>query len=71
LRADEAEAISDKIGMFSKVGHSPYTFFIGVAIEKKTAGEIWSQLEGGALSNAAHPDESEQVVSISRWLCTL
>ncbi|WP_255525584.1 type II restriction endonuclease [Fortiea sp. LEGE XX443] len=35
------------------------------------AGEIWSQLENGTLSNAANLNEENQVVSISRWLCSL
>ncbi|RRR77755.1 MAG: hypothetical protein EI684_01100 [Candidatus Viridilinea halotolerans] len=49
----------------------PSTFFIGAAIERKMAGEIWSQLEVGLLSNAANLNEHDQVVSVSRWLCRL
>ncbi len=56
---------------FSKEGYSPYTFFVGAAIEKKMAGEIWSQLESGLLSNAANLNNAAQVASISRWLCML
>jgi hypothetical protein len=56
---------------FSKEGYSPYTFFIGAAIEKKMAGEIWRQLEASTLNNAANLNEADQVTSISRWLCTL
>ena len=56
---------------FSKAGFSPSTFFIGSAIEKKMAGEIWSHLEDGTLGNAANLNEENQVVSISRWLCNL
>jgi hypothetical protein len=56
---------------FSKVGVSPYTFFVGAAIEKKMAGEIWIQLKKGILSNAANLNEENQVVSISNWLCNL
>jgi hypothetical protein len=56
---------------FSQAGQSPSTFFVGAAVEKKMAGEIWSQLENGALSNAANLNEQSQVASISRWLCTL
>jgi hypothetical protein len=67
-----ARAALDRIReAFSKAGHSPYTFFIGAAIEKKMASEIWGQLEGGTLSNAANLNKSDQVASISRWLCTL
>ncbi|NJL40789.1 MAG: restriction endonuclease [Leptolyngbyaceae cyanobacterium SM1_4_3] len=56
---------------FSKVGHSPHTFFVGAAIERRMAGEIWRQLENGTLSNAANLNEENQVASISRWLCSL
>ncbi|MFO5475513.1 MAG: AvaI/BsoBI family type II restriction endonuclease, partial [Dolichospermum sp.] len=33
---------------------SPHTFFIGAAIEKRMAEEIWNDLESGKLSNAAN-----------------
>ncbi|NJO40546.1 MAG: restriction endonuclease [Cyanobacteria bacterium RU_5_0] len=56
---------------FTDTGHSPLTFFVGAAIEKRMAGEIWDQLESGTLSNAANLNEENQVGSISRWLCRL
>jgi hypothetical protein len=56
---------------FSKVGFSPLTFFVGAAVEKKMAAEIWEQLETGALGNAANLNETNQVASISQWLCNL
>ena len=56
---------------FSRVGHSPLTFFVGAAVAKRMAGEIWNQLENGILSNAANLNEENQVASISRWLCNL
>ncbi|MBI5303844.1 MAG: restriction endonuclease [Chloroflexi bacterium] len=56
---------------FSKVGVSPYTFFVGAAVEKKMANEIWDQLESKTLSNAANLNDEGQVASISRWLCNL
>jgi hypothetical protein len=56
---------------FSKVGYSPHTFFVGAAVEKKMADEIWKQLKDGILSNAANLNEENQVASISRWLCNL
>jgi hypothetical protein len=56
---------------FSIVEHSPHTFFVGAAIERRMAGEIWNQLENGILSNAANLNEENQVASISRWLCNL
>jgi len=67
-----ARAALDRIReSFSKVECSPHTFFVGAAIERKMADEIWSQLEGGILSNAANLNEANQVASISRWLCSL
>lgn len=52
-------------------GLKPSTFFIGAAIEKKMAGEIWHQLEEGSLTNAANLTNDNQLASISRWLCSL
>jgi hypothetical protein len=56
---------------FSGAGFSPYIFFVGAAIERRMAEEIWTQLEKGILSNAANLNEEKQVVSISSWLCSL
>ncbi len=56
---------------FSRSGHRPHTFFIGAAIEKKMAGEIWDQLQDGTLENAANLTDDNQITSISRWLCGL
>ncbi len=56
---------------FSSVELSPHTFFIGAAIERKMATEIWGQLEHGALQNAANLTHTAQISSISRWLCNL
>ncbi len=56
---------------FSRENYSPLTFFIGAAIERRMAGEIWQQLQDRTLSNTANLNEDRQVASISRWLCTL
>jgi type II restriction enzyme len=56
---------------FMTHGLKPHTFFIGAAIEKKMAGEIWHQLEEGTLTNAANLTNDNQLASISRWLCSL
>jgi hypothetical protein len=58
-------------GAFGKEGLKPHTFFIGAAIEKKMASEIWSQLESGSLENAANLTDDNQIASVSRWLCNL
>jgi hypothetical protein len=56
---------------FAEAGRTPHTFFVGAAIEKKMAAEIWDELTKGILSNAANLNEDHQVASISRWLCNL
>jgi hypothetical protein len=56
---------------FSDLGLKPHTFFIGAAIEKKMATEIWNLLEEGTLKNAANLTDDNQIASVSRWLCSL
>lgn len=56
---------------FAKAGVKPHPFFIGAAIEKKMAGEIWTQLDGGGLENAANLTDNDQIASMSRWICSL
>jgi hypothetical protein len=56
---------------FGARGFKPRLFFIGAAIEKKMAVEIWSQLEQSALENAANLTNENQLASLSRWLCNL
>lgn len=56
---------------FSKFKLNPHVFFIGAAIEKKMAREIWEMLGEGTLENAANFTNDDQVASISRWLCWL
>lgn len=67
-----ARAALDRIReAFANSGYSPSLFFIGAAIEKKMATEIWDQLEKGKLANAANLNKNDQVASICRWLCSL
>ena len=56
---------------FAKLGFNPHTFFVGAAIEKKMASELWSQLETGTLENAANLTDDNHIASVSRWLCNL
>lgn len=56
---------------FSKQGFSPYTFFVGAAIEKRMAAEIWNQLQSESLANAANLNSELQVSSLARWLISL
>ncbi|MCX8506341.1 MAG: restriction endonuclease, partial [Alphaproteobacteria bacterium] len=50
---------------------NPHTFFVGAAIEKKMANEIWSLLKDGTISNAANLTNQLQLTSITNWLCNL
>ena len=56
---------------FFRVKQNPHIFFIGAAIEKKMASEIWDELEQGILSNAANLNDDNQIASISHWICNL
>jgi hypothetical protein len=56
---------------FASQNYAPQTFFIGAAIEKKMANEIWSELQDGALSNAANLTDDRQITFVSDWLCNL
>ena len=47
------------------------TSFIGAAIEKKMAGEIFSQLESGVLTNAANLSYNEHLTNYCEWLVNL
>ena len=64
-------ALSRIQNAFATLRLAPQTFFIGAAIEKRMAGEIWEQLEDRSLANAANLTNADQLASISRWLCTL
>ncbi|PYS88219.1 MAG: restriction endonuclease [Acidobacteria bacterium] len=57
--------------VFTQDGLKPHTFFIGAAIAKKMAQEIWADLEVGTLENAANLTAENQVASLARWLCNL
>ena len=56
---------------FAQEGLSPKTFFIGAAVEKSMAQEIYNQLLSGQLDNAANLTNETQLVSICRWLSEL
>lgn len=56
---------------FNEKELSPHTFFVGAAIAKNMAGEIWEHLETGKLSNAANLTDSDQVASLCNWLANL
>jgi type II restriction enzyme len=47
------------------------TFFVGAAIAKNMAEEIWKQLETGTLANAANLTNEAHIASLCRWICSL
>jgi hypothetical protein len=49
----------------------PRLFFIGAAIAKRMAEEIWQQLNAGKLDNAANLTNDDQIASVAHWLCSL
>ncbi len=56
---------------FATINLKPELFFVGAAIERKMATEIWSMLEDDSLSNAANLTNELQLNSLARWLCNL
>ncbi|MCL2346802.1 MAG: type II restriction endonuclease [Planctomycetaceae bacterium] len=56
---------------FKKIKKSPLTFFIGAAIEKAMAEEIFHQLDTGVIQNAANLTNDEQLTAICHWLINL
>jgi len=53
---------------FSEKNCQPYTFFIGAAIERAMAEEIYHQLENRTLTNGANLTNEKQVVPLCSWL---
>ena len=49
----------------------PQLFFIGAAIEKKMAAEIWEHLAQGTLAHAANLTSDNQLTALAHWLCQL
>ncbi len=56
---------------FAKINLKPNLFFVGSAIEKKMATEIWSMLEDESLTNVANLTNELQLNSLARWICNL
>lgn len=56
---------------FSAKGLTPKLFFVAAAIANKMAGEIWSDLQRGVLSNAGNLTDQDQVASICAWIVEL
>lgn len=56
---------------FGDNSFAPHLFFIGAAIERDMANEIWNALEKGEFKNAANLTNDSQLASICSWLCQL
>lgn len=56
---------------FATINLKPKLFFVGAAIERKMATEIWNMLENDLLENAANLTNEGQLNSLTRWLCNL
>ena len=56
---------------FSELHYQPNTFFIGAAIARSMAREIYGQLDDSTLSNAANLTDENQVVSLCDWLINI
>lgn len=56
---------------FGTVSHRPKTFFIGAAIERSMATEIFNELQTGVLSKAANLTSDEQLTEMCSWLTEL
>ncbi|MCP4403761.1 MAG: restriction endonuclease, partial [bacterium] len=56
---------------FSKKSLTPRTFFVGAAIEKSMAEEIYHQIETQLMTNAANLTNKEQLISLCDWLIKL
>lgn len=54
---------------FAKINLKPKLFFVGSAIERKMAAEIWIMLEDSSLTNVANLTNELQLNSLVRWLC--
>ena len=50
---------------------TPETFFVGAAIEKAMAEEIYEQLLTGIIDNAANLTDEDQLVSLCEWVANL
>jgi hypothetical protein len=56
---------------FARKSLTPYTFFIGAAIERSMAVEIFQQLENREMTNAANLTNDDQLISLCNWLIQL
>ena len=53
---------------FTNIHLTPKTFFIGAAIEKSMAIEIFDELQSGILTNAANLSNDNQLTEMAKWI---
>ncbi|MCL2743159.1 MAG: type II restriction endonuclease [Planctomycetaceae bacterium] len=56
---------------FDSTNCNPHTFFIGAAIEKAMANEIYAQIQSGMLSCAVNLTDEKQLTWICSWVINL
>ncbi len=56
---------------FEKSRVFPFTFFVGAAIEKEMAKEIFNQLQKGTLTKATNLTDGNQLVALCQWLTNI
>jgi hypothetical protein len=56
---------------FGTVNHRPKTFFIGAAIERSMATEIFTEIQAGILNKAANLTSDEQLIEMCTWIAEL
>ena len=57
---------------FEKKGlASPFRFFVGAAIGKGMAEEIFSMLQNGKLAHAANLTQDDQIQDLANWIVSL
>lgn len=56
---------------YNNIGQSVLTSFVGAAIEKAMAAEIFAQLQDETMSNAANLTDTNQLVEYCNWLLDL
>ncbi len=53
---------------FSSIQLNPKTFFVGAAIEKSMANEMFKELQSGVLNNAANLTNDDQLTALCEWI---
>ena len=63
--------VENRRAAFAESEAHPPLFFIGAAIVRNMAGELWRGLENNTFANAANLTDDGQLAAVARWLRTL